>query len=224
MKEINPDFILMAEGQTDATLNDIDYFHGCSSGYSIRPYGFPALFRYTFPELVATQRNPNPMISREEANFASVNGLRHEIESRYPADVSYLLKGILPGNDDYLNIHTPPDITRVRQVPAREVAAYVHSLLEFENENSDFFRYGKFIALNGIRLEGTDITANGFVNGNRIGVVVWNINLTEKRNFSVSVPGYKPVKAAEPGKTEVNASPPLDANSLRLVVFEKEVK
>ena len=222
MKEVNPDFILMAEGQTDATINDIDYFHGCSSGYSIRANGFPELFRYTFPELIATQRNPNPMITVEEANFALISGLRHEIECRYPSDVKYLLEGTIPSEEDYADIYSPPEVGKIKQLPSWKATAYVRELIGFENSHAEFFRTGKFIAREGIHVSGDDIEANGFIKGNRIGVAVWNKNSKEKRSYSINVPGYHLVKASEPGKTEVNLTSPLDANSIRLLIYEKQ--
>ncbi len=220
MKKINPDFMVMTEGTNDLIIRETEYHHGWGSTCTISQNGFPELFRYTFPEVLITQRNPCPMITRAEANFAAVNGLRHEIESRYPADVEYLIHGTLPTADNYSNVTGPPDVKKMNLVPAKQATGYVHSLITFEELNAEFFRTGKFIALDGIRVSGGDIVANGFLNGNRIGVVVWNKHLTEKRDFSVSVPGYRLIKASEPGKSEVSSSSSLDANSIRLLVFE----
>ena len=223
-REINPDFVVMTEGTNDVIIRGIDYHHGCGVGfaYTVSKNAFPGLFKYTFPELLTTQRNPNPMITRADANFAAIYGQRHEIESRYPGDVEYLLKGTLPAAEDYSNVVSPPDISKMNLVPAKEATDYVFSLIKFEQTNNDFFRHGRFIDQEGIVVSGNDIIAKGFVNKNRTGVVVWNTNLSEKRDFSVSVPGYKLVKATEPGKAEVNASSPLNANSIRLLIFEKD--
>jgi len=222
-REINPDFVVMTEGTNDVIIRGIDFHHGCGVGFqlTVNQNAFPELFRYTFPELLTTQRNPNPMITRTDANFAAIYGQRHEIESRYPGDVEYLLKGTLPTAESYSNVVSPPDITKMNLVPAKEATDYVFSLIKFEQTNNDFFRYGKFIDREGIEITGKDIIAKGFINKNRTGVAVWNTNLSERRDFSVSIPGYKLVKATEPGKTEVNASLPLDANSVRLLIFEK---
>ncbi len=220
-KKINPEFIIMTEATNDAIIKEIEYHHGWGIGTAPGNKAFPELFMYTYPELMETQRNPNPMITRTDANFAAVMGLRHEIETRYAGDVEYLLKGKLPKPEDYANVASPPNLEKMNLLPAREATAYVHTLIGFENQYPEFFRHGKFIALDGIVVQGTDIKANGFQKGNKIGVVVWNQNLSEKREFSVSVPGYRLAKAAEPGKNSVNDSAPLDANSLRLLVYEK---
>ena len=107
------------------------------------------------------------------------------------------------------------------QAPAKDVTAYTHELIQFENENGIFFRNGKFIDNDGIEAGGNDILVKGFINKEKMGVVVWNKNMSEKRDFSVSVPGYHLTKAAEPGKPDADAYSPLNANSLRLLIFEK---
>ena len=186
-REINPEFIVMTEGTNDEIIRGIEYHHGCGVGTAISQNAFPSLFRYTFPELIETQRNPNPMITRADANFAAVHGLRHEIESRYPGDVEYLLNGTLPTAESYANQANPPDVTKMNLLPAKQATDYVFKLIEFEKTNHEFFRFGRFIDSEGIEVSGKDIYATGFLNGKRLGVVVWNKNETEKREYSISV-------------------------------------
>jgi hypothetical protein len=162
------------------------------------------------------------MITVEEANFAAISGLRHEIECRYPSDVKYLLEGTIPSEEEYADIYSPPEVGKIKQLPSREATEYVRELIGFENSHAEFFRTGKFIARDGIHVSGNDVEANGFIKGNRIGVAVWNKNCEEKRSYSINVPGYNLVKASEPGKTEVNLASPLDANSIRLLIYEKQ--
>lgn len=225
MKAINPGFIVMTEATNDAIIREIDYFHGWGLGTAESQNAFPELFRYTFPELMSTQRNPNPMITRTEANFAAIYGLRHEIESRYPGDVEYMLHGTLPTANSYFNVAGPPSLlAEMSLVPADVVTKYVHLLIEFEKMNQDFLRHGKFIDQEGIEITGNDIVAKGFLSGNRMGVVVWNKNVGAANAFSVSVPGYQLKNASEPGKEKSEAYSPLNANSIRLLVFEKKEK
>ena len=221
MKELKPGFIVMTEATNDAIIREIDYFHGWGLGTAESQNAFPELYRYTFPELLATQRNPNPMITQTEANFAAIYGFRHEIESRYPGDVDYLLHGTLPTAESYSNVVSPPDIIKMNLVSAEEATKYVHILIEFEKTNMDFFRHGKFIDQDGIEITGNNIIAKGFLNGNRIGVVVWNKNKEAQSEFSISIPGYQLKNAMEPGKEKTDASSPLNPNSVRLIVFEK---
>jgi hypothetical protein len=222
-RKINPEFIVMTEGTNDKIIQGIDFHHGCGVGFAPGPNAFPELFRYTFPELITTQRNPNPMITRTDANFAAIYGMRHEIESRYPGDVEYLLNGTLPTREkNYKNVVSPPSMEKMNSDPADIAAKYVHSLIEFEMQNAVFFRRGNFIDEEGIDVKGDDILAKGFVNGSKLGVVVWNQHLTESKDFSISVAGYELESAKEPAKKDVNASSPLNPNSLRLLVYVKK--
>jgi hypothetical protein len=220
---INPQFIVMTEGTNDKIIEGIDYHHGCGVGFQPSPDAYPSLFRYTFPELITTQRNPNPMITRTDANFAAVYGLRHEIETRYAGDVDYLLNGSLPTPATYSNVVNPPDLRKMNLQPAKDAEKYVHTLIEFENRNSEFFRRGRFIDSDGIDYSGEDMIVTGFQNGNKLGVVVWNKNENEKRQCSVMVNGYQLRGASEPGMIEVDPSTALDKNTIRLLVFEKKL-
>lgn len=223
MKEIDPDFSIITEGITDALLTDIDVFHGWGPESISTLEGFPEMFRYTFPESIIINQNSNPALTRFNANYAAVFGLRHEIMSRYEPDVEYLKSGKIPTKESYSEyfVKDPPNLSTMNQVPAKEVTSYTYDLIQFESDNAVFFRNGKFIDDDGIEVSGIDILAKGFISGKRIGVVVWNRNLSERRDFSITVPGYNLVKSAEPKNQEVSASSPLDANSIRLLIFEK---
>ncbi|MGI6574201.1 MAG: DUF6259 domain-containing protein [Fermentimonas sp.] len=223
LQEKDTKFPIITEGTVDALLPCIDAFHGLGAGQRIMPNGFPELFRYTFPESIIIQLNSSPASKRSDVNFAAVYGLRHEIMCRYEPDVDYLKYKKIPTAEDYEKyfVNYPPDLGTMNSASPEEVTSYTHSVIQFENENSIFFRHGKFIDEDGIVVNGNDILAKGFLNGNKIGVVVWNMHLSESRNFSVSAPGYSLVKASEPLNPDVNATSPLNANSLRLLVFEK---
>lgn len=219
LRQIDPEFSVMTEGLNDALLSDVDFFQGVPNLNT--PFLFPEMFRYTFPEVISVTVNPSPGLNRFDANYSTVYGLRHQIMSRYPADVDYLLNGKIPNESDYSNITGPPDIGRFTKVSAEETMKYMHELFQFENSNSDFFRTGKFIDEEGVEVTGDDIMAKGFLNGNRIGVVVWNQHLTEERDYSVSVPGYRLTGVSEPGRKSVTNTSPLSANSIRLLEFKK---
>jgi hypothetical protein len=218
-KKINPEFSIMTEGINDALLCDVDFFQGIP--HLSTPFLFPEMFRYTFPEVIAVTLNADPGLHRYDANFSTVYGLRHEIMSRYPADAEYLQTGKLPDRNSYSNITGPPDIKRFTETSAEETSRYTHDLFKFENDNAEFLRSGRFIDEAGLQISGNSIMAKGFVNGNKIGVVVWNKHLSLKNDFSVTIPGYIQVKASEPGNDYVKGSSPLDPNTIRLIVFEK---
>ncbi len=218
--EIDEDFVIMVESVNDALLNEIDYFHGVGRGCSLFSPGYPELFRYTFPELTVTQRNRNPMIPRDEANFATVYGLKYEIECRYDADVDYLLNDVFPTDESYANITSKPDPKKIGEMTTDEARKYLKSLISFKKENSKFLEKGKFIDQEGFEVTG-NIVAKGYIYEDEIGIVLWNRNQEKSENFNIKIPGYKFIKASEPTNTTTKAYSKLATNSIRLLVFSK---
>ncbi len=221
LKVKNPDFIVMTEGSNTSVLQEIDYTHGIGAGYAPELNGFPDLYRYTFPEYMTTQRNPNPLITIKDANFSLLYGLKHEVETRYTADVEYLLNGITPNVDSYSTVNSPPDIGKMKSMTMEESSKYVHSLIDFENTHGKFLKHGKFISDEGIIIEGKDVIARGYANGDELGVVVWNQNETEERSFKISVPGYNFKSSHEPTESHVKRNSKMKPNSVRIMIFKK---
>ncbi|MHA4846719.1 DUF6259 domain-containing protein [Flavitalea antarctica] len=222
LKNINQDFVVMTEGVNDGVFTDIDYYHGWGEGSFMAPDACPELFRYTFPELVKTQRHSSPMLPRTQANYAAVFGLRHEIEIRWEADVDYILKGKLPDQHSYSDeAYYPPDYKTINSTPQEVATRYVHELVAFENRYAEFFRMGKFVDEEGFIVTGKDIVAKGFVNKDRLGIVIWNKNENKEQPFKISVPGYRCILSAEPAKEKVKSTNLMEANSIRLLVYTK---
>ncbi len=224
MNKIDPEFIIMSEGHNDAVISYFDYLHGLGMGTLglEQTTAFPGLFRYTFPELRKTQRNSSPILPRIDANFATIYGLKHEIECRYNADVDYLLNSNIPTKESYADeAYFTPSIEELTEVSAKEAKEYIYLLIEFEKDHEEFLKFGKYIDEDGIEVLGENILAKGFLNRNRIGVIVWNTNKSEKRDFNISVPGYKLQKASEPGQVQVKALDSLNPNTIRMLIFEK---
>ncbi len=220
VKEINPEFIVMTESSTDVIIQSVDYFHGCGIGTAEWRKDFPEMFLYTFPELVTTQRNPNPMLTKTEANFAAIYGMRHEIEIRYPGDKKYVLNGKVT-KEDYANVVDPPNLSMLNLYSADESAAYLHALIDFEDEHAEFLRQGRFIDQEGIAITGKDVIAKGFLNGDKLGVLVWNKSLDEEKHFKLNVSGFCFQSACEPGSGVVEETLSLKPNAIRLVIFQK---
>jgi len=219
LRKIDPEFTIMTEGINDSMLPYVDMFQGIP--YNVKdPLLFPEMFRYTFPESIAVALNSDPALTRWDANYAACYGLRHQIMSRYPADAEYLKYGKIPSKESYSNVTGPPDVDKFTKVSPGEITSYTYDLFKFENDYAEFFRAGKFIDEDGIVVIGEEILGKGFLSGNKIGVVVWNKSMTEEKRFTVTVNGYKVVKAAEPGKENAEALAPLQANSVRLLIFE----
>lgn len=222
LKKLNPEFVVMTEGVNDGVFTDIDYFHGWGDGTYPDANVFPSLFKYTFPELVKTQRHSSPMLPRYHANFATITGQRHEIETRWEADVNYLKYGKLPDENSYKDeAYFAPSAKQINEVPAEVASKYLRDLIGFENQHAEFFRTGKFIDEEGFSISGQDIMAKGFQQGNKLGIVVWNQHHSESRSFQLDVPGYRFVSAHEPESTQAEKASPLKSNSLRLLIFTK---
>lgn len=220
LKKLNPDFVVMTEGVNDAVFTDVDYFHGWGDGTYPDTNAFPGLFKYTFPELVKTQRHSSPMLPRYQANFGTVTGQRHEIETRWEADVNYLKFGKLPDENSYKDeAYFPPNPKSLNEVLAETASKYLRDLIAFENRHGEFFRTGKFIDEEGFTVTGQDIMAKGFLNGNRLGIAVWNQHRTDSRTFQIEVPGYQFIEAEEP-ETD-NREKALKPNSIRLLIYSK---
>lgn len=236
MKTINPEFIVMTEGLNDVVMNTISYFHGYESGVFVptqteieAKYGktalssnFPEMFKYTFPEMLTTTRNPAPVNNRLILNYATVYGFRQELESRYAADVKYLKENKIPTPEDYHNVNNKPNLDLVRSQDPIAMKNYTKLIIDFQRENSDLLWHGKFIDDDNIVAVEDQVVAKAFENGNRLGVVAWNYS-TQQQGFKLDVPGYVLENVTEPGISVVNPKKPIAANSIRLYVWKKKL-
>ena len=235
MKTINPDFVIMTEGLCDAVLGSVTYFHGYENGayvplqeeFSSRLNGsaptfiYPEMFKYTFPEVLTTYRNPAPVNNRLILNYATVYGLRSELEVRYSADVRYLKESRIPVPADYSNVISKPDINLVTSEDPVAARLYSLAIINFQRENSDLLWHGKYEDEKGIYIKcSKSVIAKAFVAGNRMGVVVWNTGLQDEQ-FSLDVPGYTFEYATEPGKGCVDAAGKLNSQNIRMLFWKK---
>lgn len=227
MRNLDPEFILMTEGVIDFELADIPYFHGCGTGFGYSEPGpsetaFPELFRYTYPTFTATQRIPNPFLTRNYANFACVYGLRFEIESRYPADVRYLTTDRIPAPSEYSDCNSPPDVALLQTVPCKESAEYMRQVAALREKHADLLLRGRFIDVEGVTIDGAGVVGKAFQADDRIGVVLWNPT-GEPRPAKVTVAGHAFSAAYAPDVAGVvDREAPLAPESIRLMVWKKQ--
>ena len=215
-----PDFVVMTEWIIDGLMADFPYFHGCGNGFypfvpTSQQKNFPELFFYTFPELIATQRNPNPMSARNSTNHACLYGMRHEIESRYVADVKYL-GGTLPVPEDYADCNSPPNVRAVCSTPLEPAATYMRDVIAMREHFADFLKRGRFIDTEGFAFKGEGCAARGFLaKDGRLGVVVWNYS-DKSETVEISAAGRKHLGTFAPGETKPAAkTEPVPAESIR---------
>ena len=241
MRGQNKDFAVFTEGLHDSVLDTVGMFHACqpsafmgdvnalkasraSSRAKAEP--FPEIFRYTFPELVSTTRNPTPMTLRSFVNFAAVFGLRHEIEIRYMPDRMYALEGKVPTKADYGEVKNLPSLTAMRAEPPDVASAYMKAVGDFQREHAKYLLRGKFVDDEGLAVTGRagsplpavgGIVAKRFVAADGTSAVcVWNV---ADKPVSVAIDGLgEPKRVFAPSREDVAG--PLAADSIRLYVFE----
>jgi hypothetical protein len=227
MKRIAPEFIVMTEGINDSVLDSVPLFHGCMVGVFtptekelLAGTTFPEMFRYTFPEVLTTQRHPTPMLNRLAANYACIYGLRYEIESRYAPDVHYLKEGVIPTRADYADILNPPNVEMMAATPPAEATRYLKQLVEFQRRHAALLLRGRFQDDRGFEFKGERLIAKAYAAGNQLGVLVWNP--TDKpATFTMTIPKARLVTAAEPERGKVGVSSPLPAQTIRLLVWQR---
>ncbi len=227
MQQLDPQFIIMTEGVVDAEQADVAYFHGCGPGFFYYEPGptetlFAEMFRYTYPTFTGTQRAPNPLLTRNLANFACTFGLRFEIESRYMADVKYLTTDQVPTPQEYADCNSPPDVSLVQTVPRKESAQYMNQVAELRKQHADLLLSGQFRDVEGITVEGEGIVGKAFESERQVGVVLWNPG-EEARAAKVSVAGCKFAAAYAPeSSATVDPDAAIGPESICLQVWNKQ--
>ncbi len=227
MHQVDPEFIVMTEGVVDAEQADVPYFHGCGPGFDYFEPGtsetlFPELFRYTYPTFVATQRVPNPLLTRNFANYACAYGLRFEIESRYTADVKYLTTDQVPRPEEYADCNSPPNVSLVQTVSREESARYMRQVAEFRKQHGDLLLRGHFIDVDGVVVEGDGIVGKAFQSEDRIGVILWNPT-DQPRLATVTVTGHSFAAAYAPETSgTVERDTAIGPESIRLLVWNRQ--
>lgn len=234
MRSVNPDFIVMTEGLHDSVADSISLFHGCVLGVFAASSGellagraagavsapFPEMFRYTYPELMSTMRVPTPMANRLLTNYACLYGFRHEIESRYAPDVSYLRENKVPEASQYDEVISKPDVAMMQATPPAEATRYLKQVIDFQRKNADLLWLGRFTDDEGFTLDGKELLAKSYVSGDRLGIVVWNPT-AQPAAVKLRVPGAELVTASEPERDRVEAISPLGPQSVRLLMWKR---
>ncbi|MBR1588080.1 MAG: hypothetical protein IJ658_07125, partial [Kiritimatiellae bacterium] len=241
MRATDKDFAVFTEGLHDGLLDAIGMFHACQPSAFMgdvnalraartspraKAEPFPELFRYTFPELVTTTRNPTPMTLRSFVNYAVVFGLRHEMEIRYMPDRAYALDGKVPAKADYGEVKNLPSLSAMQSVAPDVASAYMKAACDFQREHAKYLLRGKFVDDEGFSVSGmagspmpaaSGIVAKRFISAaGASAVCVWNVS---EKPMDVAIDGLgKPTCACAPAGE--GADGPLAPDSMRLYVFE----
>ena len=231
MHATDKDFAVFTEGLHDGLLDTIGMFHACQPGSFMSDVNvlktsratsranaepFPELFRYTFPELVTTTRNPTPMTLRSFVNYAAVFGLRHEIEIRYMPDRTYALDGKVPTKKDYGEVKNLPSLQAMQAEPPAVASAYMKAVGDFQRTHAKYLLRGRFVDDEGITCRNRVVAKRFVADDGTSAVCVWNV--TDKPvSVSFSALGRPKGVFAPAGEGTMG---PLAPDSIRLYVFK----
>ena len=192
----DPEFALGAEGSVDALAQYCDYTHGYPSNDG--PERWINFFRYTFPELVFTDR-----------------GLRDDVD--VPRHVN---NTVLDGQRNDIEIFRCRDI--ITSAPVYQ--AYLAKVNGIKEKYSDCLLYGRYDDCFGFTCSNPGLDARAFVGAERMAVVVANQNSSHVEKASIKVPGYKFSEASVTGTGKVSSDGArviLGQYDMAVLVFEK---
>ena len=190
IKARNPEFALGTEWLSDCTSQFCDFVHIVE--FTALPESFPEWFRYTFPEVVWSDRcvrDDNDVPRR--VNNTLLKGLRNDIEV-------FRCRGLI-------------DETPVYQQHLAKVNAIRHEFPELLLE-------GRYTATCGFTCTNADLTARSYTSGDMIAVVVTNTG-SKTQSGKIEVPGYKLETVRNIGGKVNNNKVTLKENELAVLVF-----
>ena len=190
IKAKDPEFALGTEWLSDCTSQFCDFVHIVE--FTALPESFPEWFRYTFPEVVWSDRcvrDDNDVPRR--VNNTLLKGLRNDIEV-------FRCRGLI-------------DETPVYQQHLAKVNAIRHEFPELLLE-------GRYTATDGFSCSNAALTARSYTSGDRIAVVVTNTG-PKTQSGKIDVPGYKLETVRTFGGKVNNNKVTLKENELAVLVF-----
>ena len=193
IKARNPEFALGTEWLSDCTSQFCDFVHIVE--FTALPESFPEWFRYTFPEVVWSDRcvrDDNDVPRR--VNNTLLKGLRNDIEV-------FRCRGLI-------------DETPVYQEHLAKVNAIRHEFPELLLE-------GRYTATDGFTCSNAGLTARSYTSRGRMAVVVTNIG-TKTQSGRITVPGYKLEAARTIGGKVSHNIVTLKQNEIAVLVYTRK--
>jgi len=203
MAKEDPEFAIITEGITDVAGQYVDAVQGlvkrakqniydAPAEEDLRYETFPELLRYTFPELILSNRQ----IDAEDyasLNWAFVYGMRFDIEINFN-------KGTF------------------RDAP--QLATQCKRLCKIRNEYSDLLLEGTFVDTEGFSLSNEKLVAKAYKNGDKYAVLIWN-PLENEQPVKVYVTDYELEKAISmEGKSSQIPPAMLGANKVLVLLYK----
>jgi len=194
IKARDPEFALGTEWLSDCTSQYCDFVHIVE--FTALPESFPEWFRYTFPEVVWSDRcvrDDNDVPRR--VNNTLLKGLRNDIEV-------FRCRGLI-------------DETPVYQAHLAKVNALRHTWPELLLE-------GRYTATDGFSCSNDELTARSYRAGNRMAIVVTNTG-EKRQKGTIIVPGYRFLEGRSLSFEYLSSTTvDLQQNDLVVLVYEKE--
>ena len=196
IKAINPEFCLGTEWLSDCTSQFCDFVHIVE--FTAEPYSFPEWFKYTFPEVIWSDRclRDDTDVERR-ANNTLLKGLVNDIEI-------FRCRGLIDETPHY-------------QGYLAQINAIRHKYPEL------LLGAGKFVHMDGFTCSSEDIIARGYANGNRLAIVATTLK-AEGAKGKITVPEYKFVESSSIGDVKVSQNGSkitLGQNGITVLIYEK---
>ena len=191
-----PDFGFGSEQLSDYTAQYCDFVH--ITGIKHGRENFSELFRYTFPEVIFSDRNIRDDTDIERrVNMTLLKGLLNDIEI-------YRCRGLIDETPNY--------------------QAYLAKASAIRDRYSDCMMLGTFRDVFGLENSNKAVQAKAFVGEKRMAVVATNEFAKGVLSTTITVPGYRYVECQTLGNAKVSADGKrveLGQYDLAVLVFEK---
>lgn len=227
MKQLNPEFVIATESFIAPMARQLHFIHGFGYAYGLThaaagTENYPDLLRYTFPEVVCTNRIPQPLMDRNVAHYAVMHGLRQELEIRYADDVKLMRGEQLDWQTAYANVAgSPPKKDMLKAAVAADEKIYMGQLMAMVKRHADVFYHGTYQSELGFELQSDHVQARAHAMDQATKAVVL-CNLSDVAcEFELTVPGYNWIQTDSPDGVSDTAVTSLDAQSICLMKFEK---
>lgn len=196
-KKYEPDFGFGTEQLADYTAQWVDFVH--ITGIKHGKENFSELFRYTFPEVIFSDRNIRDDTDIERrVNLTLLKGLCNDIEI-------YRCRSLIDETPNY--------------------QAYLAKVNAIRNKYTDCLMLGTYRDVLGFENSNAKVQAKGFFGKDRVAVVATNEFEKGVVSTAIKVPGYRFAEASTLGDAKVaegGKSVSLGQYGLAVLVFEKE--